>query len=164
MSDEEAPEAPRRLTWLCPVCHQRLWLRPASEGEAMFHDRCEAHRRAKRVCTARVLIVQLKWEGFVPLRRAALNDFTLEYLGLNDAGLVQWHPTHIMKDIYVTGSPWGPRWAADYDQYLRRKRKLPLQRRVVELREAAASPESIDSLRAFLAFAQTDAVDLGGEP
>lgn len=164
MSDEEVTEAPRRLTWLCPICRQRLWLRHASEDEAMFHERCEAHRRAKRVCNARVLMKQLKSDGFVPLRRASLNDFTTEYLGLNDAGLVQWHPTHIIGDSYVRSTPWGPVWAADYDQYLRRKRKLSLQRRVVELQEAAASPESIDSLRAFLAFAQTDEVDLGGEP
>lgn len=161
MSPEDAPE-PRRLTWLCPVCKQRLHLRPASEDEPKFHERCEAHRLARRVCTARVLMKQLKSDGLVPLRRAALNDFTHEYLGLNDAGLVTWHHTHIVGDSYVRSTPWGPAWAAQYDQYLRR-RNLSLQRRVVELREAAANPESIDSLRAFLAFAQTDEVDLGGE-
>jgi len=161
--DEEVPE-PRRLSWACPVCRQRIYLRYASEDEAKFHERCRAHERAGRVCTARVLIKQLKADGLVPLRRAALNDFIYEYMGLNDAGLVQWHPTHIVGDSYVRSSPWGPAWAARYDQYLRLVRKQSLRLRVVELREAAETPESIDRALAFLVFAHADEVDLGGAP
>jgi len=163
MSDEAPPRLPRR-SWICPVCRQRLWSRPTHEEKDAFEARCEAHQRAGRVCAARVLIKKLKADGFIPLRRNGLNDFTLEYLGLNDAGLVEWHPTHIIGDSYVRGTPWGPRWAARYDQYMRRARKASLHSRVAELREAAATPRSIELLLAFLAFAHTDEVDLGGQP
>lgn len=151
MSAEEDPKR-RRRSWLCPRCRQRLWSRPASESDEAFEARCDAHQRARMVCSARVLIQQLKSDGLVPLRMIGTNEFTYEYLGLNDAGLVQWHLTHIIGDSYVRRSPWGPRWAANYDQYLRQKRKDSLHRRVIELREAAATPESIDRIRAFLAF------------
>ena len=162
MSDEEAPER-RRRSWLCPVCRQRLWSRPSTEDDPAFEARCEAHRSARRVCAARVLIRQLKSDGFVPLRKVALNDFTYEYLGLNDAGLVHWHPTHIVGDNYVRSCPWGPSWAAAYDQYMRLKRHVPLHSRVAELREAAATPDGIDRIRAFLALAHAE-VDLTAEP
>lgn len=165
MSEPETPETPEppRLVWRCPVCRQRLALRPKSEDEAKFRERCHAHQRSRRVCEARLLIKKLRAEGLVPLRSIAENDYTCEYLGLNDAGLVTWHLTHVIGDNYVRRSPWGPSWAARYDQYLRVKREMALQRRARELREAAESPESIDRAKVFLAFAYRD-VDLGGKP
>ena len=161
-ASEEGAAAPRRLHWRCPICEQRLVLRHASEDEAAFQARCEAHQSARRVCDARALIKQLTAAGLVPLRRKSVNDYMLEYLALNDAGLVEWHMTHIIGDNYVRRTPWGPVWAARYDAYLRHHRKQTLKDRVTELREAAATPEGMDRALAFLVLARVE-VDVGGE-
>lgn len=160
VSAEEPPQ--RRRQWTCKNCRLRLQRRTTRETEAEFRQRCARHQNSGRACYARLLIKQLTANGFVPLRSPGQNDFLSEYLALNDAGLVEWHFTHIIGDSYVRRSPWGPAWAAQYDYHLRRHKKRSLKQRADELRELAATPEGSESAMAFLALAQFD-VDLGGE-
>ena len=161
MSLEEPPQ--RRRQWTCKNCRLRLHRRTTRETETEFRQRCARHQNAGRACYARLLIKQLTADGFISLRSKGQNDFLSEYLALNDAGLVEWHFTHITGDSYVRRSPWGPDWAAKYDYHLRRYKKRPLKARAEELRELAATPGGSDAALAYLALAQFD-VDLGGEP
>lgn len=156
----------RRRQWTCPACHRlfkRRTGRKRGENAEEFYKRCVQHQASGRACAAIILTKQLLADGLVPLRSKAENDFLSEYLGLNQAGLVQWHFTHVLTEDFVRRSPWGPAWAAQYDYHLRRHKKRSLHARAEELRELAATPEGREAAMAFLALGQFD-VDLGGDP
>jgi hypothetical protein len=136
-------------------------LRPKTESEDRFRARCAAHERGGNVCRAKVLAKKLEAEGLVPLRAETANEFTDGYNALKEAGLTTFYQTRIAGENYVRPTPWAPRWAAIYDAYLRRKRKIPLTARVAELIEAAATPENTDRVKAFLALSKVELVLYG---
>lgn len=147
---------PRRLTWWCPICKQRLVLRPTTETEDTFRARCAEHERSGHICRAKMLIENLSAAGLVPLRTVGGDDFTLNYYALKDAGLTTSHRTHIVGD-WVRSTPWAPRWAVLYDAYLiRTRRDITLTQRIAALRDAAATPEEGERVAAFLALAKVD--------
>lgn len=147
-------EAQPRLRWRCSICKVLLALRPTSETEDTFRARCADHERGSNVCRAKVLIKQLYTEHFVPLRTECGTDFTLNYHALKDAGLTTRHLTHVINDTWVRSTPWGPRWAVRYDNYLiRTQRCITLQQRIEALREASTNPGGGDGVEAFLVLA-----------
>jgi hypothetical protein len=158
--DDESPDRPPRLRWRCTICNQLLVLRPSTEIEGTFMARIATHVRTGNVCRAKMRIRQLQAAGLVPLRTHDGGSFVMGYQPLKEAGLSASHLTHIVND-YVRPTPWAPRWAVQYEEYLRRKRNLSLIARVAELAEAAADPERI---QAFLGLLTEKIVDPVNSP
>lgn len=161
VSESGAPAKPPRISWRCPLCKRRLWLRWTTEDEAAFRKRCDKHARTSSVCRAALLLDSLRAEGLQPLRQGMY--FTTHYELLKDAGLTTKHLTHVDVDC-VQPTPWAPAWAVQYAAHLRTEMGLSYDACVAELRAAAESPDAEERVRAFLLLAQHSSVDERGEP